>query len=72
MCWSHVICWANIENFHAFAKYILQDIPIQDGFHINVKHIKDDVQPSFAVDVHMNESLPRYSNSRQPRLLELT
>ena len=31
-------------------------MPFTDGSHINVKHIEVVLQPSHAVDVHMDES----------------
>jgi hypothetical protein len=33
---------------------------IQDGSHINGKHIYGVSQPSYALDMHMDESLPHY------------
>jgi len=39
---------------------------IQDGSHINVKHMRCVSQPLYAMDVHMDESLPLCHCSRWP------
>ena len=40
--------------------------PIPDSSHINVKHIQCIWQPSYAMDVHMDASLPHYRCSSRP------
>ena len=40
-----------------------RSMPIQDGPHNIEIYIKGVLQPSYAVDVHMNESLPHYGYS---------
>ena len=42
---------------------VLEDRPIQDGSHINVKHIYGVSQSSYAVDVHVDESLQCHQGS---------
>jgi hypothetical protein len=43
----------------------------QGGSHINIKHIKDDLPPSYAMDIHVYASLPGYPHTLLPSLWKI-